>query len=76
MKDRIQQVVGVVPNKSEEEVCIALHDHDYDPERAITSLLDTDVKQVWVVSGVYVCVCVGGGLVMCQGCVGVSGVWG
>ena len=72
MKDRIQQVVGVVPNKSEEEVCIALHDHDYDPERAITSLLDTDVKQVWVVSGVYVCVCVGG----ISDVWGVSGVWG
>lgn len=46
MKDRILQVSGVVPNKSEEEICVALHDHDYDPERAITSLLDADAKQV------------------------------
>lgn len=46
MKDRIQQVAGVVPNKSEEEICVALHDHDYDPEKAITSLLDADANQV------------------------------
>eukprot|EP00731_Ephydatia_muelleri_P000848 Em0001g848a len=52
MKDRIQQVAGVVPNKSEEEICVALHDHDYDPERAITHLLDADANQgEWTTSG-------------------------
>lgn len=42
------QVVAVVPGRSEWEVCIALHDHDFDPEKAITALLDSDPSQVHV----------------------------
>ena len=47
-------MAGVVPNKSEEEICVALHDHDYDPERAITHLLDADANQVRALCGSFV----------------------
>ena len=44
LHDKIQQVRAIVPNCSEEEVCIALHDHDYDPEKAISALLDSEAQ--------------------------------
>ena len=42
LSDKIAQVTSVVPSRSEEEVCIALHDHDFDPAKAISALLDSD----------------------------------
>ena len=46
--EKLAQVRAVVPGRSEEEVCIALHDHDFDPEKAITALLDSDGDGVQV----------------------------
>lgn len=40
--EKMAQVMAICPTRSEEEVCIALHDHDYDTAKAITALLDTD----------------------------------
>lgn len=52
--EKLAQVRAVVPGRSEEEVCIALHDHDFDPEKAITALLDSDgggVQGEWTTTG-------------------------
>lgn len=43
LNKKIEQVLVIVPSKSEEEICIALHDNDYDPEEAISALLDSDI---------------------------------
>ncbi len=42
LSEKIKDVLVIVPHRSEEEICIALHDADYDKERAITTLLDTE----------------------------------
>ncbi len=42
LSDKIRAVLTIVPHRTEEEICIALHDADFDPENAITTLLDTD----------------------------------
>lgn len=42
LSDKIAQVTSIVLGRSEEEVCIALHDHDFDPAKAISALLDSD----------------------------------
>ena len=38
----IQGVLLVVPSRSKEEANIALHDNDFDIEKAISALLDND----------------------------------
>ena len=43
LPDKMAQVMAMLPSCAEEEVCIALHDHDFDTERAITALLDRDL---------------------------------
>lgn len=45
LAEKIQQVKAVVPSRSEEEVSIALHDNDFNIEKAITALLDSDEDQ-------------------------------
>ena len=40
--EKVQEILTVVPSRSEEEICIALHDHDFDIEKAISALLDSD----------------------------------
>lgn len=50
VKQKIDEVIERLPGRSEEEVCIALHDHDFDTAKAITALLDGDTEtssQVW-----------------------------
>ena len=42
LEKRIQEVLSVVPGRSSEEANIALHDNDYDLEKAISALLDSD----------------------------------
>ena len=41
---RMAQVMAMLPSCQEEEVCVALHDHDFDPEKAISALLDSDPR--------------------------------
>ena len=48
IKRKIQQVTAIVPNKSEDEICIMLHDNNFDPEAAISALLDNDSSDVKV----------------------------
>ncbi len=55
LSDKIRSVLAIVPHRSEEEICIALHDTDFDPEKAISVLLDNDNHSSTGVSG---CVCV------------------
>lgn len=50
VKQKIDEVIERLPSRSEEEVCIALHDNDFDTAKAITALLDGDTEtstQVW-----------------------------
>ena len=42
LSHKVGQVMTMLPSCQEEEVCIALHDHDFDPEKAISALLDSD----------------------------------
>lgn len=49
--EKIAQVTAML-GRSEEEVCIALHDHDFDTTKAITALLDSDTQ-----TSSQVCVC-------------------
>lgn len=42
MEHHIQRVLAVVPGRSNEEVYVALHDNEFDIERAISALLDSD----------------------------------
>ena len=51
-EERIQQVAAVVSDRSEDEISIALHDNDYDPEKAAAALLDEDNRDVTVSSAV------------------------
>lgn len=53
---KIQQVVAIVPDKSEDEIYIVLHDNNYDPEAAISALLDNDSSdvKVWLHSLLYI----------------------
>ena len=46
LDEKIQQVLAVVVGKNEEDISVALHDHDYCVEKAIEALLDsaTEVK--------------------------------
>ena len=37
-----------MPDKSEDEICIVLHDHNFDAEAAISALLDNDSSDVKV----------------------------
>lgn len=39
---KIQEVLSVVPGRSSEDASIALHDNDFDVEKAISALLDSD----------------------------------
>lgn len=50
IKIKIQQVSAIVPDKSEDEICIVLHDNNFDPEATISALLDNDSSdvKVWV----------------------------
>ena len=43
IEHRIHAVLSIVPGRSSEEVNIALHDNDFDVEKAISALLDSDV---------------------------------
>ena len=45
LSDLISQVASVVPSCSEEEIFLALHDHDYEPHKAISALLDSDSQE-------------------------------
>ena len=38
----IQEVLGIVPGRSSEDASIALHDNDFNVEKAISALLDGD----------------------------------
>ena len=40
--EKMAQVMSMLPACSEEEVCIALHDYDFDTNKAISALLDSD----------------------------------
>ena len=40
--EKISMMTAMLPGRSEEEISIALHDHDYDTTKAITALLDSD----------------------------------
>ncbi|XP_064399898.1 protein lingerer-like isoform X2 [Halichondria panicea] len=53
LSDKIRSVLAIVPHRSEEEICIALHDTDFDPEKAISVLLDNDNHSStgWTTSG-------------------------
>ena len=42
IKDKIQQVASIVLDKTEDEICITLHDNNFDPEATISALLDSD----------------------------------
>lgn len=42
LEKRIQEVLSVVPGRSTEEANVALHDNDFDMEKAISALLDSD----------------------------------
>lgn len=44
---RITQVMAVVEGKDEEDVSVALHDHDYCVEKAIEALLDSHVEVIF-----------------------------
>lgn len=44
ISDKLKQVQAIVPHRSEEEICIALHDSDFDPEKAISTLLDNETQ--------------------------------
>ena len=37
-----------MPDKSEDEICIVLHDNNFDPEATISALLDNDSSDVKV----------------------------
>lgn len=41
LDEKISQVMAVVIEKDEEDVSVALHDHDYCVEKAIEALLDS-----------------------------------
>lgn len=43
LEKKIQEVLMVVPGRSNEEANIALHDNDFDVEKAISALLDNDL---------------------------------
>jgi hypothetical protein len=45
IEDRIQQVSAVVRDRTHDEISVALHDNDYDPQRAAASLLDEDQEK-------------------------------
>ncbi|XP_065909406.1 protein lingerer-like isoform X2 [Dysidea avara] len=48
IKDKIQQVASIVLDKTEDEICITLHDNNFDPEATISALLDSDnFKSEW-----------------------------
>lgn len=49
---KIAEVLERLPSCSEEEVWIALHDHDFDTGKAITALLDGDTEASTQVRGV------------------------
>ncbi len=55
VSETIRSVLVIVPHRSEEEIWTALHDSDFDPEKAISVLLDNDNHSS---TGVSVCVCV------------------
>ena len=44
LDEKISQVMAVVVGKDEEDVSVALHDHDYCVEKAIEALLDSAVE--------------------------------
>ena len=48
LEQRIEQVASVVRGRTEDEISIALHDNDYDPDRAVAALLDEDGGNVTV----------------------------
>lgn len=39
---KVKEIMAVIPGRSEEEIYIALHDHDFDTQKALTALLDSD----------------------------------
>ena len=42
LEQRIEQVAGVVRGRTDDEISVALHDNDYNPDRAVAALLDED----------------------------------
>ncbi len=74
VSETIQSVLVIVPHRSEEEIWTALHDSDFDPEKAISVLLDNDNHSS---TGVSVCVCCveHGGEWVCVCCVEHRGEW-
>lgn len=54
LEKRIEQVASVVHGRTGDEISVALHDNDYDPDRAVAALLDEDSGNV-TVSGCGVC---------------------
>ena len=53
LSEKMAQVMNMLPSCQEEDVCIALHDHDFDTARAISALLDRDL-----LSGTQVSYCI------------------
>ena len=48
LEKRIEQVASVVHGRTGDEISVALHDNDYDPDRAVAALLDEDGGNVTV----------------------------
>lgn len=42
LEQRMEQVASVVRGRTEDEISVALHDNDYNPDRAVAALLDED----------------------------------
>ena len=48
LEQRIEQVASVVRGRTGDEISIALHDNDYDPDQAVAALLDGESGNVTV----------------------------
>ena len=57
--DLIQQVQTVVPGKSEDTIFDSLHFHNFDVEKTITALLDSDGERLQVLmhAEMHICSC-------------------
>ena len=42
LSEKVKQVMLMLPSCREEEICTALHDHDFDTDKAVSALLDSD----------------------------------
>ena len=48
IEERIVQVSAVCRDKTQDEISVALHDNDFDPERAAAVLLDESTEKITV----------------------------